>query len=148
MTYQWTVAGRTTDGVLTNTTPTWAWGTSTELRLRFTPPSVSSRYKALLEYIRSAALATVQVYDTEGLPRYEERIPDGAGVSSLVVAIEPGSGLVDVDAVWALVTGGEDNSVPKRGTRELGLQVVPLALYSEYSDRQAVEDALGSGVTT
>lgn len=143
---QWTIAGTTVDGLRDSPTPTWTWGEETSLRFKFEESDVETRYHALLEYVRDAGLATTTVYNTRGRARYEERLPAAATVSSLVVALEPGSDVIDVDGVWALVTGGRDESRPVTGTRELSLRVVPLALRGTYADRQAVEDALGTGV--
>ena len=145
MDFGWTIGGVEADGLLTGTSPTWRWGESVTLEFRFRPPGVESRHSELLDYVRAASLASWTVYDTRGRPRYEERVPSVAAVSSLVVALEPGSDVIGVGGVWALITGGSDESRPVTGTRRVSLEVVPLAERSAYADRQSVADALGSG---
>lgn len=150
--YTWTIGGVTVDGKLGPQSPTWTWGEETQLRFWFQSGSspggndAQTRFSSLQDYVRGAALSTTKVYDTRSRPRYEERVPTASPVSSLVVAIEPGNDVQGVDSVWALLVGGTDESRPVTGNYQLMVTVVPLALRSAYADRQAVENALSSGV--
>lgn len=153
----WTIDDIETDGLVGSPTPTWDWGTEQSLSFVFeeTPrdrrvgadrDAYDERYRALLAYVRSASLATTSIYQTQGRPRYEERLPAAAELGSLVVDVVPGADVIDVDAIWALVVAGTDESQPIGGYRQLSLDLVPLALFEEYQDRSAVQEALGSGV--
>lgn len=151
--YTWTIADVVADGLQREQSPSWTWGDPITLRFRFDRGNIvggvytaQDRYESILDYIRSAHLSTINLYETQGRPRYEERLPDAATVDSLVVDIQPGDDVHDVDAVWAIVTGGTDVTSPIAASYQLELEVVPLAEYDVYDSRQDVEDALGASI--
>lgn len=150
--YTWTIGGITTDGKIGPQSPTWTWGEETPVRFWFQAGSApggkdaSTRFQDLQAYVRGADLSTTQVYDTQARPRFEQRVPGASPVSSLVVAVEPGSGVQGVDSVWALLVGGRDLSRPVTGNYSLEVVVVPLAPLADYATASDVEAALGSGV--
>lgn len=96
--------------------------------------------RQLLDYTGLAAYGT----DSLGVPWYTETLPTAATVDSHVVSLTPSSDLqnVSVRGMWALVTGGGDETT-MGADLALSLSIFVLADIDDYADRDAVEAALG-----
>lgn len=101
-------------------------------------------YDSLLKFLEWNGDELVRRGTTDrAKPWFRERLPDEAPVDSLVVPIETGDDVHDVDGFWAIIVGGEDQSRPPATYRQVDLEVFLLAPLSEYDDRDEVYDDLG-----
>ena len=107
-----------------------------------------AHYKRLRDRLKFTDASIRRGTSYNGVPWVRERLPERAPVDSQVVLVEPQSGVVDVDSFWAAVVGGGTDHRPsgENDARWLTLELFVLADGSEYQDRQALLDDLGSEV--
>lgn len=151
MAIPWTVDGVDVDGI-EGSVPTVTRGVERTATLLFEEASESAtafdeRYRTLRRYLEYDPGPLVRRWTTDdGPPRYRERVPDDASVSTYVVDVEPDAGVADAEGFWAVVVGGETDSRGFGNHRLLTLDLFVLAELSEYADKSAVETAFGSEV--
>lgn len=149
--YTWTIDGTVVDRI-EGPTPTVTRGSTQTLSVIFDDRSTETtafdeRYRTLREYIDYANGPTVRTFLTdEGIPKYRERIPSTAPVTTFLVDVEPGADVIDARGFWAVLVGGQDVTVPVEGLRRLELELYVLAELADYADKAAVKTDLGSEV--
>jgi len=97
----------------------------------------------LLTYAdRAGGFATPETLDST--VTFREFLPEGGGVTSLLVGVEPDNSLQeqDIPGIWGLVESVRDTRRPALNRDEIEAQIRVLARYGEYTDHAAVRDDL------
>jgi len=86
----------------------------------------------LLSYDRHAGSYTLSG-TLNNTQRYKERLPANPNVESLVVGLEPASGLRNIAGKWGLISNVSDNRTRPLTNPLISLEIDILADYAEYS---------------
>lgn len=98
------------------------------------------RYRYLIDLIDASGGASVTL-DRDGVAAYTETLRPNAEVNTLLVEVTP-NGIAEMDGVWAVVTGGSDDTEIIGAQAILEIEITVLARHGEYADRTAVENNL------
>lgn len=102
-----------------------------------------TRYEAVREYSRWAGRYTLQTA-IDGTPRLTEHTPADASVDSIVVKLEPDTGLTATDGLWVVLDDVDDRTRYAEDLARINLRFTVLARGDTYGSRQALKDDLGS----
>lgn len=134
------------------TTPTVTRGSTVSMTVGLHDRSIAARpyyerYEDLRAYLAIDGGSAVRHGQTDtGEPWFRERLPGSASVDTLLVDVTPGEDVVDVEGFWAIILGGEDQSVPVTSLRRLDLELFVVAPLDAYADKAAVRNAHESEV--
>lgn len=107
----------------------------------------TSSFALLQDYIEYAgSYKTLEGLD--GQVYYDETVPSGADVSSIVFGIEPNTDLSnkDVFGIWGILDSATDNRPRALTTNQMGINLLVLAQYSDFADHTALESELNMNV--
>lgn len=102
-----------------------------------------SRYEAVREYSRWAGRYSM-VEAIDGTPRFSEHTPDDASVESIVVKLEPDTGLTATDSIWVILDGVDDTTRYAEDLARISLDFTVLARGDQYATRADIKAAQGS----
>lgn len=143
----WTIDGIEADG-LVGQTPTLTRAETITLAFIFRRSTGSGQdYDDLREYLEWASERSIRLGTTDtGVPWVRERLPSRASVDSLIVPVETGADVEDIDGLWGAIVSGEDQSEPPSDIRRVTIDVSILADIDEYATREELLADLGSEV--
>lgn len=102
-----------------------------------------SRYEAVREYSRWAGrYAMTEAID--GTPRFSEHTPASASVDSIVVKLEPDTGLTATDSIWVILDDVDDTTEYAEDLARISLDFTVLARGDQYATRADIKAAQGS----
>jgi hypothetical protein len=102
-----------------------------------------SRYEAVREYSRWAGRYSL-VEAIDGTPRFSEHTPDDASVDSIVVKLEPDTGLTATESIWVILDDVDDTTTYAEDLARISLDFTVLARGDEYATRANLKADLGS----
>lgn len=106
-----------------------------------------SNFSLLQDYIEYAG-SYKTLEELNGGVLYDETVPSGADVSSIVFGIEPNTNLDgdNVYGIWGILDSATDNRPMSLTTEQMGVTFLVLAKYSDYTDHADIESGLKMNV--
>lgn len=132
-----------TNGVLLEDgNPTLRVGDEATLTFFFEGANHLSRYESVMDYVEYTTDSTVDYgSDVEGQTWYRQTPHPNSPVSDYLVKLVPDSSINGQDPVWAVIYGGEDNSLLVGAGERVTLEVYVLAKAANYT-RTEVENQI------
>lgn len=103
------------------------------------------RYRDVRQYLDYAGAATIN-RSIDGVPHVTERLPSKAEVSSIIVALQPGTAYTATPGFWGVVMDGDDPTRFADDLATLEIEFIVLAELEEYDSRSELKNDL-SGAT-
>lgn len=102
------------------------------------------RYKKVREYSFYAGRYSGPDIALDGTAHVTERTPSSASVDSIIVRLTPGPALPHTPGLWVILDDVDDETRFIRDMSRITFDVIFLARESEYADRTALKNAIGS----
>lgn len=102
-----------------------------------------NRYEAVREYTRWAGRYSM-TETIDGTPRFTEHTPSDASVDSIVVKLEPDTGLTATDGLWVILDDVDDRTRYAEDLARINISFTVLARGDQYASRAGIKNALGS----
>ncbi|MCU4754235.1 hypothetical protein OB919_20005 [Halobacteria archaeon AArc-curdl1] len=125
-----------------------SFGSGDIVRITFLADEITdTEFETLHEFVRYTNDGTSNTgIDIRGNPWYHESIHPQSEFTSLLVRLEPGGSLYNIDSWWAIITNASLSTNTIGVNRQIEFELFVLAEYDDYSDRKYIEAEFEAGL--